>query len=544
MRARLHAQRQALEHLLSSIEREQNLAKRALLTRKLRHFSFIEQTPLVLADERALAQRYRNAVDATLSDATSDDAVSALFTSVAHTLAPTASFSDPSLRASYQQLAQQLKNARIISESDREALATITQRYARTLLNSVAQRARALSGMRRDDHAHANHSDVVVRAYATNLLRIEQRLQTIIAVARDLHEKPPLFESGTTLIVSARDNRSVDTLEQSLAHYGAVTRFKHIPYFALTTDDQTADDVLSKAAALGRDARIYRERLYSVNPLPAAPLSDEAWNLELVKAPQAWEVTRGAGASVAIIDTGIDYEHKDLAARFTNVIGEDFTQSRGPADDHGHGTHVAGTVAGAKTGVAPEATLYAVKVLDASGYGTETAVLQGMEWAIDKKVEVINMSLGSTRPSSAERALVAVIAQRGISLACAAGNSGESEYNYPASYEGATSVAAVTREKRRAPFSTYNDQVDLAAPGVAILSCMPGDHYDALSGTSMASPHVAGAYALLASRGVSGAEKALMTSAENLGTHDEYGAGLINCAQALTVTKTAQRRTL
>jgi subtilisin family serine protease len=155
----------------------------------------------------------------------------------------------------------------------------------------------------------------------------------------------------------------------------------------------------------------------------------------------------------------------------------------------------------------------------------------------------MNMSLGSSYPSSAEKELVALAAQHGISVACAAGNSGDSGYEYPASYDGATSVAAVDSQKRRAPFSTYNDAVDLAAPGVAIYSCVPGDAYDSLSGTSMASPHVAGAYALLASRGVQDREKTLVQTAERLGARDEYGAGLIDCAAAVAATISSYKTT-
>lgn len=534
MRARLHAEREALERLLERIDQVHpgDERERSFLARQLRHFSFIEHTRLPLTEEQGLRRRYERALERILPGGRID-AVSHALVFATNTLEPNTRFLDDAKLDDYQALITLLRtDARSFATTDREALAGVVERRAGRLLDAIAQRARAAYGTRSElaERTGERRAQAAIDLYGATLTRVENRIQALIAAANELRAAPPQTESLTTLIIGTRSHRSIESIEKTVEQYGRVERFKHIPYLAVTTDERTADDVLGRAASLGHNARVYRERLYSVNPLPAVKPRDELWNLSLVKAPQAWDVTRGAGASVAVVDTGIDYEHSDLAERFESVIGEDFTRTGSPLDDHGHGTHVAGTVAGKRTGVAPEATLYAVKVLDASGYGTETSVLHGIEWCIDRGVDVINMSLGSTMPSSAERELVAVAASKGIALACAAGNSGGREYNYPASYDGATSVAAVDRDKKRAPFSTYNDAVDLAAPGVAIWSCMPGDRYDSLSGTSMATPHVAGAYALLKSAGINEPERVLMESAERLGERDEYGAGLIDCS--------------
>jgi subtilisin len=321
-----------------------------------------------------------------------------------------------------------------------------------------------------------------------------------------------------------------------LRQYGTVTRFAHIPYLALHTDESIITDILSQPSILGIEAKTYRERMYSVTPLPAARASDEVWGIRFVNAHKAWERTRGSGARVAVIDTGADYDHSEIEQRFTNLRGANFVSGGEPYDDNGHGTHVCGTIAGNRVGVAPEATLYAIKVLNSEGYGTETAVLQGIEWAIDNRVNVINLSLGSSVPSTAERDLVALAARNEINLACAAGNDGGFVDNYPASYDGATSVAAINNGKRRAPFSNCSDHLALAAPGVAVYSCVPGDRYDTLSGTSMAAPHVAGAFALLASVGSDEREAILRKTAHSIGPSNEYGAGLIDCAEALART--------
>jgi subtilisin family serine protease len=319
----------------------------------------------------------------------------------------------------------------------------------------------------------------------------------------------------------------------SLEPFGTVTRYRHIPYLSLTADEATIDDVFANAGRFGATAQVYRERVYSVCPRPAEGNDGTHWNLDLVRAPAAWRVTRGDGVTVAVIDTGADYRHREITSRFSEEKGVDFTGGRDPFDDNGHGTHVAGTVAGANVGVAPGAHLLAVKVLDADGFGSETAVLRGIEWCIDRGVAVMNMSLGSSFASAAERDLIAVAASKGIAIACAAGNDGTDTYDYPASYDGATSVAAVNRTKRHAPFSNRNDRVDCCAPGVAVYSCVPGGTYDTLSGTSMASPHVAGAYALLAATPAGAREDVLRSSAEALGDPLAFGAGLIDCARAV-----------
>jgi subtilisin family serine protease len=302
----------------------------------------------------------------------------------------------------------------------------------------------------------------------------------------------------------------------------------------MQTDSRQAAELLRKPRAVfgTRSVAVYEPQTYTVQPLIAEPHTN-TWNLDLVGAPAAWPVTEGKGTTVAVIDTGIDYRHPDLANRFDGMRGVDFVFGREPLDDNGHGTHVAGTIAGKKTGVAPATTLYAVKVLDMHGIGSEVAVLKGIEWAIKKEVDVINMSLGSSYSSTAEEELIRVAYRRGIAVVCAAGNDGDGSYNFPASHEGAISVAAVDSQKQRAPFSNYNDMVDLSAPGVGIYSTWLGGGYKVISGTSMATPHVAGAAALVKSVGKPAMETVLKETASPLGRADYYGSGLIQLSRAV-----------
>lgn len=258
----------------------------------------------------------------------------------------------------------------------------------------------------------------------------------------------------------------------------------------------------------------------------------------------------GAGARVAVLDTGVDCGHEDLAAGC--VYGANFVTSALPFDDHGHGTHVAGTI-GARAngvgviGVAPEATVYAVKVLSASGSGSWSGIAAGIDWAVANGMDVINMSLGGSSFSQAVADAVAAAQAAGVLVVAAAGNSGCcNTVGYPAKLPGAMAVAAVDAFDVRASFSSTGPEVDIAAPGVSVRAPVPTgtcslcdpSGYRALSGTSMATPHVAGVAALLMSRGRTADESwaLLVATAKDLGTagrDDQYGAGRVDALAAV-----------
>lgn len=209
----------------------------------------------------------------------------------------------------------------------------------------------------------------------------------------------------------------------------------------------------------------------------------------------------GAGVKVAILDTGIDASHPNLQANVKGAV--DFTGDSRPL--HGHGTHVAGIVGAAATGVgvigvAPSCELYSVRVLDSDGLcpGDYSWITQGVEWCIENRMDVINLSLGAPQPPpDALHAAILKAVNSGIIMVSASGNEKAKEINFPARYEEVISVAAFDKDGKVADFSNIGQGLDVIAPGVDIYSTWPGGSYARESGTSMASPFVAGLIALM-----------------------------------------------
>ncbi|MFJ6984728.1 MULTISPECIES: S8 family serine peptidase [unclassified Streptomyces] len=284
--------------------------------------------------------------------------------------------------------------------------------------------------------------------------------------------------------------------------------------------------------------------------------------------PAVWEKGyRGEGVKVAVLDTGVDQGHPDLAGRVAEA--KDFSGSSGTGDAFGHGTHVASIVGGSgaasdgrRKGVAPRADLLVGKVLGDDGYGSESQVIAGMEWAAARGAKVINMSLGSDQPTDGtdpmSLALNELSARTGTLFVVAAGNSGEAgprTVGSPGAADAALTVGAVDRDDRLASFSSRGPRFgdgavkpDVTAPGVGIVAARAAgtsmgdvvdEHYVAASGTSMATPHVAGAAALIAQRHPDwdGArlKDALVSTARTAADQKttEQGAGRIDVAAAL-----------
>jgi|AntRauTorckE6833_2_1112554.scaffolds.fasta_scaffold01191_13 subtilisin len=276
------------------------------------------------------------------------------------------------------------------------------------------------------------------------------------------------------------------------------------------------------------------------------------WGIDRIDADVAHaEGATGDGVDVGVIDGGIDDAHPDLEANladpgveenhesWVDCEGEDCEYAW--SDDGGHGTHVAGTIAAAEgdsgvVGVAPGATLHALKVCGAGGGCRTSAIVEAIRYAADQGWDVVNLSLGSSSESPALKAAGQYAREAGVLPVAAAGNRGSPDsVGYPASYDEFLAVSATEIEDDVADFSSRGPEVDVAAPGKSVCSAAL-DRYDVLDGTSMASPHVAGVAAQLRAAGQSSSEARdrLLETAEDLGlAESEQGAGLVDVAAAL-----------
>ncbi len=305
---------------------------------------------------------------------------------------------------------------------------------------------------------------------------------------------------------------------------------------------------------------------FSIQTAPNEPSYASQWGLNNsgtagadIGAQQAWQYGTTTNVVVAVIDSGVDYTHQDLASNIWQNAGEisgngidddrngyvddvrgwDFaSDDNNPMDENGHGTHVAGTIGAVGnngigvSGVAWGVKIMALKFMDASGSGSLSDAIQAIDYARNMGAKVINASWGGGGFSAALQQAITRFQNAGGIFVAAAGN--ESSNNnlvaaYPANYSGVISVGASTRTDSLASFSNYGTSVDVVAPGASILSTLPGNRYGNLSGTSMASPHVAGAIALLwgqnTTLSAAAITNALLNNTDNVlrGSVSQYG---------------------
>jgi len=286
---------------------------------------------------------------------------------------------------------------------------------------------------------------------------------------------------------------------------------------------------------------------------------DNTWGVKRIGAGVVHDGgNKGATVKVAVIDSGIDYTHTDLDANYAG--GYDFVNGdSNPIDDNGHGTHVAGTIAAEDNdigvvGVAPEARISGLKVLGAAGSGSYSDVIAALEWTVDNGIQVTNNSYGSSGdPGATVKAAFDNAYAAGVIHIAAAGNSGNPPGNgdnviYPARWDSVIAVAATDESDSRARWSSTGPDLELAAPGVSISSALLGGSYGEKSGTSMASPHVAGTAALVIATGISDTNgngwvndevrQKLLETADDLGDpglDTKYGYGLVDAEEAAAI---------
>ncbi len=380
------------------------------------------------------------------------------------------------------------------------------------------------------------------------------------------------FESPGEVLVDLEDDTEEASYKSLFAGLAVEVRptalFKQTRRFVLRAAPTRMDELRRKLQGDSRVEIVEPNHRVRALFVPNDPMLSEQWHLKRVHAERAWDFSTGRGVTVAVVDTGIACESfgpftkaSDLAETKC-VRGFDFINRRSEvADDHGHGTHVAGTIAqstdnGVGTaGLAFAARLMPVKVLNGMGWGSFASVADGIRFAADNGANVINLSLGGPFPSRVVEKAVRYARGRGVVVIAAAGNSGGS-VDYPGASKHVVGVSATDPNDKLAPFSSRGTGVDIAAPGVGVVQqsiCDGGKNHCELfpswSGTSMAAPHVAGTAALLASMGVTrpeAVEKLLLGTAVQVETgrkgRAHFGRGIVDAGAA--VTRAALRKVL
>lgn len=361
--------------------------------------------------------------------------------------------------------------------------------------------------------------------------------------ATDLEKSDVLWRSGGSLIKKLRQrDMAVATLDKN-----AETALSQDARVLRVEDDVTVE-ALEANIDSNKQARS-SDRRGSTQPAEVLP-----WGIDRIDAEKVWLLGGGVGAgvNVGVIDTGISSSHPDLVGNIKGGVSEVWYTSSWN-DDNGHGSHVAGIIGAVDNtigviGASPSANLYAIKVLDRNGSGYLSDVINGIDWAIARGMKVINLSLGTSSDIQSMHDAIIRARDAGIVVVAAAGNSGGSVL-YPAAYEEAIAVAAVDSLNTAPYWSSRGPEVDLAAPGVSIYSTYKGTSYATLSGTSMATPHVAGTAALMEGAPVDPAYDAnhdglwdptevqnkLQATAHDLGVSgadNVYGYGLVDALKA------------
>ena len=373
-----------------------------------------------------------------------------------------------------------------------------------------------------------------------------------------------------SIVLDFREDISAQDLEQdleSLSKDFKVTprynsEFSQDDHLVVVKGDQSLLNALRRSDLSQATEYIEPNYTYKASFAPNDPDFARQWNLKNIGMTEAWKTSRGKGVTVAVIDTGVSRVSDLKQTKF--VPGYDFVNDRQNAnDDHGHGTHVAGTVAQSTNnnhgvaGIAYEAKIMPIKVLAASGGGTTSDIAEAIRFAADHNADVINMSLGGGGFSEAMNEAIAYAHRKGVTIVAAAGNAGRNAAEFPGRYNHVIAVSATGPNGQKAGYSNYGAGVDIAAPGGAIVNAQDRTTgilqntvdartgksiFEYFQGTSMASPHVAGVAALVRAQGIKSPdqiERILTQSATRVEKDplNHFGAGNLNAAAAVALAQ-------
>ncbi|HVH45794.1 MAG TPA: S8 family peptidase, partial [Labilithrix sp.] len=384
-------------------------------------------------------------------------------------------------------------------------------------------------------------------------------MRDAIPTAEPLTSDVPEFVPGE-IVVDAKDDLSDEEL-QGLATDFHIALRDNSPGVKgdgnIAIADVAPSEIDGLVARLSADPRVEAAEPAGIAKMlwtPNDPKYGEQWHMKRAGAESAWEYACGEGVTVSVVDTGIACYDADGFMKGTDLAGTacvdgyNFVgKNKVAADDQGHGTHVAGTIAQTTNngvgvaGLAHCAKLMPVKVLSARGWGTMADVAEGIRWSADHGAQVINLSLGAPMKSKVVENAVRHALSKGVVVVAAAGNSGRS-VGWPAAYPGVIAVSATDKNDNIAWFSSRGPEVSIGAPGVGVTQqtiCEAGknkcEQWGVFNGTSMASPHVAGAAALLVGQGVTDPESVksiLQTTAAAKEDKNLFGAGILEAGKA------------
>jgi len=315
------------------------------------------------------------------------------------------------------------------------------------------------------------------------------------------------------VVVKFQQPPTTDQLERMKQDIGAISMRKLTQTYIFRSKKMDAESMMAYFKTNWHPEYVEPHYLYmtnaAANETPIIPndalYSEYQWNLPTIETEKGWNLSKGSEqVLVAVLDTGVQANHPDLKGKTVDGINL-VSENEAPDDDVGHGTHVAGIIAAnvnngeGVAGLSWYNKVLPVKVLDASGAGSTYTVAQGIIWATDNGAKVINMSLGNYAEAEFLHDAIKYAYDHDVVLIAASGNDNTDRPGYPAAYPEVFGVASTDADGSRSSFSNYGDYIDAAAPGASIASTYPGSQYAALSGTSMASPHVAALAGLIRS---------------------------------------------
>ena len=388
---------------------------------------------------------------------------------------------------------------------------------------------------------------------------------------------PDAIEKDLGITLTLVDDTAKDT-KLYRAHVDPAREAELIAALAARSDVEIAEPDSMMALAPGEEGVRFDVDEATQPGFPNDPDYKYQWHLKQIGMPEAWKLADGNGVVVAVLDTGVGYEDYKNMHLLPDLKGLEFVKpynfvgnNTHAGDDHGHGSHVTGTIAQITNngigvaGIARNVKIMPLKVLSAGGSGSVAGIADAIRYAADNGAKVINMSLGGPFPSKVLAKAVKYAHDKGTTVICAAGNESKGKVGYPAAYPGAVAVSATQFDESVTFYSNYGKDIDIAAPGgntqvdqngdgkpdgvlqnTIVIGDPTRDGYFAFMGTSMASPHAAGVAALVVGEGVTDpdqVEKILKESARKPANQkfdkDKYGAGIIDAPAAVLKARAA-----